>query len=191
MVAGIDFGARFAGTTAIAVFGTNRISIHQSAKKEDADAFLAGHLELFPDSAIIGFDAPLSLPGVYSGLKGYSDFQYRKVDRELKAMSPLFLGGLTARAMAMKHRFSRLRFIETYPARQADRLELHALNYKKNDARYKQLVERLSLELKGVEVPTVNTTHQFDALLALLAAVRVQNHCATQLGAHEEGLIYL
>jgi uncharacterized protein len=96
-------------------------------------------------------DAPLSLPGVFTGLAGCDDYFYRASDRALRAMSPMFLGGLTARAMRLaNHSASRLarraaqreheqndehghiHFYETYPAEAARRLALKEVGYKQH-----------------------------------------------------------
>ncbi|MBK9525389.1 MAG: hypothetical protein IPO39_11705 [Bacteroidetes bacterium] len=100
VLAGIDFGSKMAGTTVIAVAGKTTIRLFSSRKNEDADSFLSvlvkekGIEELF-------IDAPLSLPGVYRGILSGNDYFFRESDRVLKAMSPMFLGALTARAMKL------------------------------------------------------------------------------------------
>src|SRR5215212_2962102 len=99
-LAGVDYGSKLAGTTAIAVLEGNTITVHQSLKKQDADLFLTGLLKKYRPS-VVGFDAPLSLPGVYRGMKDKNDYFYRTADRELTCMSPMFLGGLTARAIKL------------------------------------------------------------------------------------------
>ena len=54
---------------------------------------------------------------VYRGITGYK-IHFRKADHELKAMSPMFLGGLTARAIElsdkMKKMASRIRDLPTH-----------------------------------------------------------------------------
>ena len=110
---GVDYGSKLAGTTAISYLEEGKIRILQSKKKEDADQFLSELiLRLSPKSIFI--DAPLSLPAAYHN-KG-TDYFYRKADRDCKAMSPMFLGGLTARAMKLKAQHADRNFIEVYPA---------------------------------------------------------------------------
>ena len=88
---GIDYGSKLAGTTVI-TYDIDRVLYQlQSDKKSDADKFVLNHVtDLKPDA--IYLDAPLSLPKAYFG-EG-DDFFYRKGDKELRAMSPMFLGGL-------------------------------------------------------------------------------------------------
>jgi predicted nuclease with RNAse H fold len=98
-IVGIDYGAKLAGTTVAAWNENGSLHWKCSGKKQDADKWLEEKLlQLRPD--LIFMDAPLSLPGVYSG-QG-TDYFYREGDRALGAMSPMFLGGLTARAMQLK-----------------------------------------------------------------------------------------
>jgi hypothetical protein len=101
IVAGIDYGSRSSGNTIMAwsLAGGN-VSFFRPEKGLDADVAVFRVLtEMRP--ATVGIDAPLSLPGRYRDLPGCSDYFYRHCDRELKAMSPMFLGGLTARAMRL------------------------------------------------------------------------------------------
>jgi predicted nuclease with RNAse H fold len=96
---GIDYGSKMAGTTVITYNQDNVLYQRSSVKNGDADAFILDCVtELQPGQIYI--DAPLSLPLACFG-KG-TDFFYREADRKLKAMSPMFLGGLTARAMKLR-----------------------------------------------------------------------------------------
>ena len=100
---GVDYGSKMAGTTVVAVARERQIDLLQSGRKQDADAWLLETaVAQQPDHIFL--DAPLSLPGVYRHLPGRSDYFYREADRELQAMSPMFLGGLTARAMQLHER---------------------------------------------------------------------------------------
>lgn len=115
MHVGIDYGSKLAGTTVLCWEQDGQLHYQQSEKKKDADQWLIQLIqELSPPEVFI--DAPLSLPAAYHG-KG-EDFFYRDCDRELRAMSPMFLGGLTARAMKLRHLLSpqQIVFQETYPA---------------------------------------------------------------------------
>ena len=160
----------------------------QSAKKQDADAFLVSHILALKPSAI-WIDAPLSLPAVYTEPNRSDDFFYRKADRETQAMSPMFLGGLTARAMKLKYRLNEFQFYEAYPGHLARIWGWEKLGYKKPQANLTELcaeVERLT----GLETPGVNTSHELDAILTWCIAWRQQNGLAQQWGDPEEGLIY-
>lgn len=118
---GIDFGARYAGTTAICHVDNGCLRVVQSVKKQDADEFCRQMISrLKPDFVMI--DAPLSLPAAYFRQVSPddnpdADFFFRQADRQLKAMSPMFLGGLTARAMQLAFYFRRMEipFYETWP----------------------------------------------------------------------------
>ena len=96
---GIDYGAKLSGYTAICFNQNDILTIQQCLYGKDADKWLKEVLTQH-DFESVYIDAPLSLPGKYRALSGYNDFHYRKCDQELRAMSPLFLGGLTARAMS-------------------------------------------------------------------------------------------
>jgi len=118
---GIDYGAKKAGTTAICYQEGNRLFTSLSVKGADADDFCFQQIErLRPEFIMI--DAPLSLPDAYFG-KG-DDFFYRQCDRELNAMSPMFLGGLTARAMRLADQLKSRQMLvyETYPRALASEL---------------------------------------------------------------------
>ncbi|MCW8893152.1 MAG: hypothetical protein OQL18_07525, partial [Deltaproteobacteria bacterium] len=109
---GIDFGARKAGTTAVCFLASERLLVVEATKGANADLFLQPQLEnIKPQKVFI--DAPLSLSGGYFAFGG--DYMFRSCDRELGAMSPMFLGGLTARAIKLKSEFCRIEFIETCP----------------------------------------------------------------------------
>lgn len=112
---GVDFGARNAGTTAVCWKLQGSFRFAHSADNEDADAWLEATIaELSPLAIYI--DAPLSLPAAYHG-KG-TDYFFRNADHRVRGMSPMFLGGLTARAMRMaaQWRASGIAVHEAYPA---------------------------------------------------------------------------
>ena len=187
---GIDYGSRLAGTTVVCWNEQGRIFLQQSERKQDADRMilqLAG--KWAPQSVFI--DAPLSLPGVYFS-KG-SDYFYRRCDRELKAMSPMFLGGLTARAMQLSRQLESLEIHcrETYPAGLVRLLPPLAGSYAKKQplqaAFCRQLQELLPLPLS---TPPSNW-HHVDALLAWLSGHRFGSQQARVVGDPEEGLIIL
>jgi hypothetical protein len=102
MILSIDYGSKLAGTTAVCFEKNNQLHLAQSVKKQDADAWLRQLISTKKPAAVY-IDAPLSLPGVYRG-EG-SDYFYRAGDRAVGAMSPMFLGGLTARAMQLRAAF--------------------------------------------------------------------------------------
>lgn len=189
MICGIDYGSKLAGTTVCAWQGGSGIELRQSAKKEDADAFLEALVaELQPNA--IYFDAPLSLPGVYTN--NGNDYFYRACDRALACMSPMFLGGLTARAMRLSHHWQQQGVVtyEAYPAALWREIGIKELMYKKETynipACHALLQQQFSLSL-----PAVSNWHQFDALLALCVGNRHQQQQGKIYGNPQEGLIYV
>jgi len=188
----IDYGSKLAGTT-VAVQGdpnaATPLLFHASAKKQDADAMIT---ELLAEhtSVTIFLDAPLSLPGVYQKLPGFDDYHLRRGDRELGAMSPMFLGGLTARAMRLAAENPHGVWHETYPAAQAKRLELPKDQYKKTADALPTLTAKLAkLTSSPFDAADVNTWHHFDALLAWLTAERHARGEAISHGDPAEGVV--
>lgn len=194
MIAGIDFGNKKAGTTAICL-GNIRgeiTSIESSQKGHDADQFLIqiiGNHEL----AGIFIDAPLSLPGVYKDPGNYTDYFYRKSDRQIGAMSPMFLGGLTARAMRLKDFWERSGLIvyEVWPTKMA---ELAGIS---KDL-YKNKQNDLAVSVRHVKDSTyikndfsVSNWHEFDSVLAYISGLRILSNKAHSYGDEKEGLIYV
>ncbi len=188
----IDYGSKLAGTTVVVQgdpTAAGPLALTASAKKQDADAMigdlLAGH-----DAARVFLDAPLSLPGVYRQLSGFDDYHLRHGDRELAAMSPMFLGGLTARAMRLAAANPHCTWHETYPAAQAKRLGLPKDQYKKNADALPTLTALLAKFIASPFDPAAVTTwHHFDALLAWLAAERHARREAVHYGDADEGFI--
>ncbi len=188
-VLGIDYGSKLAGTTAIAYYDRECIRIVQSEKKKDADQFISAFVQdRMP--GVVFIDAPLSLPAAYFG-KG-DDYFYRACDRTLKAMSPMFLGGLTARAMKLQQNFKLTgpTFYETYPGHLAQILELPDLGYKKGSSQLAPIRSALQMHF-NMKVPDLSSWHQVDALLALLSATRHAMQQHVTFGNEEEGLIYV
>ena len=191
---GIDYGSKLAGTTVVA-FANDRnvIEFKTSEKKKDADKFLMNIVEeLKPE--FIFLDAPLSLPGVYTKPEKFGDYFYRKGDKILKGMSPMFLGGLTARAMRLKQQFENkgIQVIEIYPAVHAQRMDLKTYNYKKQLQYIPDILAVLqhNLPLK-FNLESIKSWHQVDALLAYYAGFRFINGDAESFGDEDEGLIWV
>ena len=185
---GIDYGSKMAGTTVICYKSGQHIHFLQSEKKSDADAFIAKCLaELQPQFVFL--DAPLSLPSVYNG-KG-TDYFYRACDKETKAMSPMFLGGLTARAMRLDAQIKDVEFKETYPGyfvRQI--LELGSRYGKKGPLDIelaKQLADAYKLKLEVLP----ENWHQLDALCCYISGLRHHSGDGIKIGEAREGLIYV
>lgn len=192
VILGVDFGSKRSGFTAAAALVEGNIHIYQCTKGDDADLWLQDLISRLEPN-IVGIDAPLSLPGVYTGLDNCDNYHYRHCDVQAGAMSPMFIGGLTARAMSFSHWLSsnfETKIIEVYPKLGAKRLEL-STSYKK-DKDYigpaQKLVER---EFEGCGLLNeLENWHQFDAVLALLSTVRYAGGNAQKIGLEVEGLIY-
>lgn len=180
---GIDYGAKMAGTTAISFTQNNKLIIISSEKKKDADIFISDLIaKVKPERIFI--DAPLSLPLAYYN-KG-SNFHFRECDKKLSAMSPMFLGGLTARAMSLKDKFSELSFYEAYPKMINKELKLDK-HYKTNISSY--LFEFKNLLPFSFEKEPKNW-HEIDATLAWMIGFRFNNGIAKCEGNKNEGIIY-
>jgi predicted nuclease with RNAse H fold len=196
-LAGIDFGAKLAGTTVVCVLGDEaELIFFSSAKKQDADIFLINVLEeIKPD--LLALDAPLSLPLRYIKKDNNGSFFYRKADIETGAMSPMFLGGLTARAMQLHaHLLSMgIEVDEAYPAQLAKILKLPDAYKKENEALpvcNEILRKYWENELQSIKLhkQAPQNWHEFDAWLALTIAFRKKNKLAKSYGLAEEGLIW-
>ena len=192
-ILGIDYGNRYSGTTVICYNSYHQVKFLESSKNSDADAFILNEVaHLKPDLTMI--DAPLSLPGVYILGNGYNDRFFRICDRELKAMSPMFIGGLTARAMSVKEELLRRRFriIETHPRKLVELMNLPMELYKKSNKDLPVFTEFLKFSL-GLNISTsqISSWHRLDALLAFLSGLRYLNKDVERYGKKEEGLVYV
>ncbi len=190
--AGIDFGSQLAGTTAISFVENEVLTVKCSEKKSSADKFLIQQIEQYA-IATIYIDAPLSLPKAYynnEAIEKGSDFHYRSCDRLLKAMSPMFLGGLTARAMALQHQLKPVSCQEVYPAALVRHLSLSE-NYEKK----KKTPDSFLITLQNhLPYPITNTAlnwHEVDSLLAWLSGWRHQTGMAQVIGDKKEGVIII
>jgi predicted nuclease with RNAse H fold len=188
-IVGIDYGNKYAGTTVLCYNSGQKINFVQSSKNADADSFLLNELAyLHPD--LIMIDAPLSLPGVYWLGKAYKDHFFRSCDRELKAMSPMFLGGLTARAISLVKKMNGTEVLETYPRRLVDILNLPDTQYKNSKQNLGWFTEQLQAisELKFNRAQ-ISSWHHVDAFLALLSGFRYLVKEDDKYGNPEEGVI--
>jgi predicted nuclease with RNAse H fold len=193
MIAGIDYGSKLAGTTVIAWEENGALCLQGSAKKQDADAMILAWAKAKRPSLVM-LDAPLSLPGVYRGMEGYIDYFYRKGDKMLAAMSPMFLGGLTARAMKLKAELARygVQVQECYPRQVGERVGLRGVYAKASKGAVQDFMPHM-LEQLNLSYPTNETLswHHADAALALLSAQRFIAGKAEAFGDEEEGRIWV
>lgn len=189
--AGVDYGSKMAGTTVIAWAEGPEIKLAQSASKKDADRWVKSWVTAQRPDAIY-LDAPLSLPGVYAAPDAYEDFFYRAADKDVQAMSPMFLGGLTARAMRLGRELKALQCatLEVYPGQLSKILDLDRKRYKKDKAYLQEATDTVLAHLSDYQLTTPPSNwHQVDALLAFCSGYRHQQGLAAIYGRAAEGQI--
>lgn len=189
---GVDYGSKLAGTTAAAMVQNDVLKVWQSPRGQDADKWLQ---ELIQDlqPAVVFIDAPLTLPKVYAHgtFTAGSDYFYRACDREVQAMSPMFIGGLTARAIRLRTMLAEhgTAVLETYPSQLAKMLFPHLSGYKKGFAPLPAYTEALQNLLPYALENAPENWHQFDSLLAWLSGYRHLQQQAILYGDAREGRI--
>lgn len=183
---GVDYGAKTSGLTRIAKMNEQELIVHAIDKNKDADHLLFNFIN---DNEVqyCFIDAPLSLPGVYKNKNGYDNFFFRECDKELRAMSPMFLGGLTARAMKLKSDFgTKCNFIEVYPKMSARTLRLdHYFEFDFN-ACLKKIESKFEIAIMCQKLDI----HSIDAVLAWQTGKRYFEDDARVAGKKDEGWIY-
>ena len=190
VIAGVDYGAKLSGNTAVAILKKGKVELFKTKVKENADDFIVEVLTKHQVKMVF-IDAPLSLPRSYQGIKEETvpEFFYRQCDKETGAMSPLFLGGLTARAIALKYCLNRkeIEVYETYPSYLCRLLNIERV--KTADGVF-EMFHRIKNELNGlfgnIEPQTI---HEIDAILALYSAIRFCQQQHVVLGDASEGEI--
>lgn len=191
---GIDYGSKLSGNTVIGIYNEGKIFFMEVEEGIDADRFILCATEHFKPEWIF-LDAPLSLPGIYSKLEGCEDYNFREADRELKAMSPMFLGGLTARAISLKDTIEKnwdIPVFETYPRQRARLLHLEDCGYKREKAALNQCRNKIVEKLWPgtlIDCSDIKTWHHVDALLALTSAMEHFKGNTRHYGNSKEGLI--
>lgn len=191
-VLGIDYGSKMAGTTVVAFMVEGQVNFRTSEKKRDADVMILSLVEELKPN-LVAIDAPLSLPGVYTGLSGYTDYFYRECDRLTGAMSPMFLGGLTARAMklAARLRADGSKVIEVYPVKTGNDLGLKEFGYRQKEQNQIKLLESLHSKTRiDLRNHDQLSSHDIDAALALFIARQYASDAVNRLGTLDEGFIY-
>ncbi len=187
-IAGIDFGSRLAGTTAICFLEKGELRITQSEKRQDADLFIIDFIDRYKPGKIF-IDAPLSLPSSYRG-EG-NDYFYRAADREVSAMSPMFLGGLTARAIKLTDKLSEksVDVFEVYPSHLVKTiLPSDTSIYKKKNGLndfLQTIKHEVPYKLNGDPV----NWHQVDSMMAWISGYRFLRNVHIEFGNPSEGLI--
>jgi predicted nuclease with RNAse H fold len=167
------------------------IRIHHSTKKQDADQMI-DNICRDMGKAFIGMDAPLSLPGIYKGLPDCRDYFFRQCDIQLSAMSPMFMGGLSARAIQLTDRLREQghRVLEVYPSA-LKRLFPELADCRTNpSARHLAFFESYFQTEVFFENGAKITSHALDSLCALMTMCRYTNGESQCAGNEEEGIIY-
>lgn len=187
---GIDYGSKLAGTTVITYDVKGKLYQISSEKKQDADQLILDSVEeLCP--AYVFIDAPLSLPGAY--YENGEDYFYREGDKKLKAMSPMFLGGLTARAMKLKHQLNKknIEVFETYPGALVRSIpNLERVYDKKAQAVTTELYEAIKSLLNENSInERPENVHQVDSLIAWYSGDRHLKGLSEVVGDLDEGVI--
>lgn len=189
MFVGVDYGSKLAGTTVICYAENGQLCFLQSEKKKNADEMILSFIQS-NNVDVVYLDAPLSLPKAYFGYS--DDYFYREGDRALKAMSPMFLGGLTARAMKLKHQCKgQSDFHEVYPGALRKQLFPDFIGYKKQKELIGSFAELLENKLSQNWKILPKNWHQIDAALAWFSGYRHQQGLALSYGNKEEGLIWV
>lgn len=190
-IAGIDYGAKSAGTTAITFESDGKLFTKQCKKNDDADIWLVQTLHTL-DIGHIYLDAPLSLPIAYTD--GGENFFYREADILLKAMSPMFLGGLTARAMSLKKLLckSNIQCTEVYPSGLVRMEKQIFADYdKKNAATIADVLRQLQQLIPyHIHIMPINY-HQLDSVICWYIGWKHQQNIAQAFGNESEGMIWI
>jgi len=185
---GIDYGSKLAGTTAICWLENETLEITVSQKKQNADDFIQTIIDKLRPK-LVCIDCPLSLPAAFTG--SGSDFFYRSCDKELGAMSPMFLGGLTARGMQLSYNNLQVDWKEVYPKALVNELDLTDKYTKKDDANIKKFLQDLQPHC-SIKLPeSLHNWHLVDSLLAWLTGSRLLEDRHITYGDSNEGLIWI
>ncbi|MDX5325395.1 MAG: DUF429 domain-containing protein [Bacteroidota bacterium] len=193
---GVDFGSKLSGNTVVAIHNHGKIFFMDMDAGVDADEFIKRAAQHFKPEYIF-LDAPLSLPGIYRGIDGCCDYNFRKADRDLCAMSPMFLGGLTARAMRLKSELMndlQIEVYETYPKVKAQELGLMDLGYKGRKIQLISCRNKVLSEIDPdilIDCNDIKTWHHLDALLALVSAMNLKKEQVERFGDPVEGQIII
>ena len=186
---GVDYGAKMAGTTVVCFQDEGEIHLLQSAKNQNADQFIVDLCARYKPQKIF-IDAPLSLPARILNSQAKGDHFYRECDRLLGAMSPMFLGGLTARAIKLKDGFEEqgIECLETYPAAFVKNIMEAHKAYKTH---IPEFLDALAPFLPSHPLPDVQNWHQVDGLLAWISGRRHLEKQSLLFGQPGEGVIVI
>lgn len=188
---GIDLGGKSNGNTAACYNENNALHfVHFGTSKNYHQSLV----EIINHHLIksVFIDAPLSLPGVYSGLKGFTDFHKRQCDISLKAMSPMFLGGFTANAMAFNQQLKTqgINTVEVYPKALVETLQLKGYSKKLTKKELPAITTQIMAYLANYTLKAMPATlHELDALLTWCSGYRYHRQIHKVYGHPKEGLI--
>lgn len=189
-ILGIDLGNKKSGNTAMCYLFDNTLQFIQPKKGQDEVSEILKIVEQ-KHIQLIAIDAPLSLPGVYFNKDGFNDYQYRQCDKQCKAMSPMFIGAFTARAIELKNllELKGISVIEVYPKKLSEILDIQK-NYplKKVSNVPHELIDVIKHTIP-FNVKKISNMHQFDALLCWLSTYRYIHQKHVAFGNKKEGLI--
>lgn len=192
---GIDYGKKDSGNTVLCYKQEDRMGFVGTEKNRDPDPVIIEQAEKLKAEYIF-LDAPLSLPKIYFNASDKEkDYFYRRCDRDLGAMSPMFIGGLTARAIRLRHILEDKGFIvkEVYPSALANLLDLRSHGYKEKTINIIRCMDVIASQfhIYNIREKQMPTWHHFDALLALISGGRYLQGVAEHYGHSGEGLIYV
>jgi len=187
---GIDLGSKMAGTTSICFYMDDYLHFETSRKNQDADNMIT-RLLWSGNYKFVFIDAPLSVPAaIYN--KSYHNYFYRICDEQLGAMSPMFLGGLTARAIKLADSMrQQIVFRECYPAALSKMLALTEQGYKSDVVYINKCIRALQIHYDIQLKTKLNFWHEFDALLCWIIGWRYLTERVDVFGDENEGLIYV
>ncbi len=190
-IAGVDLGKKYRGNTVLCVVKNETVTWYQTPEKTDDDRFLYSHLSAINPQSIF-IDAPLSLPGVFRLGEPFDDYFFRESDRQVRAMSPMFLAGLSARGIQLKDQLAKagLTCYEAYPSYLARELGLKDNGYKELKSSLPTM-EKLIKQYFYLDFPdySLQNWHQLDALLTTLTGIRFYNNQHLTFGNPKEGVI--
>jgi predicted nuclease with RNAse H fold len=183
---GVDYGSKIAGTTAIYFLDKNTLTCLQSQKKSDADMMIYKFIKEHKVENVF-LDAPLSLPGAFTNKN--QEYFYRQCDKLTKAMSPMFLGGLTARAIKLKDSLPKVTFFETYPAYLIKQILEWQDDYRKKEKINSGIINRFTKVLPNKLKQSPDNWHQLDALACWYSGWRYFEGISIEIGDEKEGVI--
>lgn len=175
ILVGIDLGGRTTGKTALSFLDTDLNEIKNYSREYisercgKSDKELIRFVESF-NADVIGIDAPLSLPDFKS-----ENYLYRNCDKKLKALSPMTLGEITARAIHIKENLSCKDIFEVYPK---TLLELHKINHKgyKRDQNLQNFIWSFLKDYYDLKFPNIEMNEDnLDSILAVLILYHFYN----------------